>query len=129
MHEKSDLVDKSDLGGIGVAAPFACLGQTNLAIPPEGQLTTRYRVEIVASRLQAPWAVVFTPDRRIFFSERPGWVRVIVGGRVLQQPALLLKDVAASVKMGLLGLAVDPDMQTILRWRSGSIPWLGKFSG
>ena len=36
---------------------------------------------------------------------------MIVGGRVLEHPALLLKDVAASVKMGLLGLAVDPDFK------------------
>jgi glucose/arabinose dehydrogenase len=56
--------------------------------------------------------VVFTPDRRIFFSERPGWVRVIAGGRVLDKPALVLKDVAASVKMGQLGLTVDPDFAT-----------------
>jgi glucose/arabinose dehydrogenase len=53
--------------------------------------------------------VVFAPDGRIFFSERPGWVKVIQDGRVLDQPALVIKDVAASVKMGLLGLALDPN--------------------
>ncbi len=87
-------------------------GQTNSPIPPDGQLTTPYRVEIVASRLQAPWSVVFAPDGRIFFSERPGWVRVIQNGKVLEQPALLLNDVASSVKMGLLGLALDPGFGT-----------------
>lgn len=90
------------------AFPAILIAQTNLPVPPEAELSTPYRVEIVASRLQAPWSVVFTPDGRLFFSERPGWVRVISGGKVLEKPALLLNDVAASVKMGLLGLAVDP---------------------
>ncbi len=94
------------LGAAGV------LAQTNPPIPPDGRITTPYRVEVVASRLQAPWSVVFLPDGRIFFSERPGWVRVIQNGSVLPEPALLLKDVAASVKMGLLGLAVDPGFKT-----------------
>ncbi len=89
-----------------------CLSQTNAPIPADRQLTTPYRVEIVASRLQAPWSAVFAPDGRIFFSERPGWVRVIQNGRVLDQPALLLNDVAASAKMGLLGLTLDPGFST-----------------
>src|SRR5437899_489992 len=86
--------------------------QTNAPVPPDGDLLTPYRVEIVASRLQAPWSVVFTPDGRTFFSERPGWVRVIEQGQVLPEPALVLQDVAASVKMGALGLAVDPGFAT-----------------
>jgi len=71
-----------------------------------------YRVEVVASRLQAPWSVVFTPDGRMFFSERPGWVRVMVGGQVLSQPALRLADVVVGVKMGLLGMTVHPGFAT-----------------
>jgi glucose/arabinose dehydrogenase len=101
-----------------VAVAFAALvsiqtlAQTNAPVPPEGDLSTPYRVEIVASGLQAPWSVVFTPDGRTFFSERPGWVKVIAHGRVFPEPALVLKDVAASVKMGALGLAVDPGFAT-----------------
>src|SRR5690349_3183561 len=86
--------------------------QTNAPAPPDGDLSTPYRVEIVASRLQAPWSVMFTPDGRTFFSERPGWVRVIEQGRVRPEPALVLRDVAASVKMGALGLAADPGFAT-----------------
>jgi glucose/arabinose dehydrogenase len=97
--------------GIVALSGFVLLpvaAQTNAPIPPEGDLSTPYRVEVVASRLQAPWSVVFTPDGRILFSERPGWVKVIERGKVLPEPALVLQDVAASVKMGALGLAVDP---------------------
>jgi glucose/arabinose dehydrogenase len=96
----------------GLLASSVCLSQTNAPTPPDGLLTTPYRVEIVAGRLQAPWSVVFAPDGRMFFSERPGWVRVIENGKVLEQPALVLRDVAASVKMGLLGLALSPGFNT-----------------
>jgi aldose sugar dehydrogenase len=91
---------------------FQASAQTNAPVPPDGDLATPYRVEIVASRLQAPWSVVFAPDGRIFFSERPGWVRVIEKARVLAEPALVLNDVVSSVKMGALGLALDPGFAT-----------------
>jgi glucose/arabinose dehydrogenase len=97
------------LGGYVVLAVRLACAQTNAPVPPEGDLSTPYQVEIVASRLQAPWSVVFAPDKRIFFSERPGWIQVIERGLVLSEPALVLKDVVPSVKMGLLGLALDPE--------------------
>jgi glucose/arabinose dehydrogenase len=100
------------LAVIAASAPMRSASQTNAPVPPDGQLVTPYRVEIVASRLQAPWSVVFTPDNRTFFSERPGWLRAIDNGRVLDEPSLLVPDVVPSVKMGLLGLAVDPGFQT-----------------
>lgn len=86
--------------------------QSNLPVPPDRDLPVPYRVEVVASRLQAPWSVVFTPDGRMFFSERPGRVRVIQNGRLLEAPALQLPDVVLGVKMGLLGLAVHPGFAT-----------------
>lgn len=97
---------------LGFFGLWMAAAQTNPPVPPEVELTLPYRVEIVASRLQAPWSVVFTPDGRIFFSERPGWVRVIEGGKILEKPALVLPDVSPAFKMGLLGLAVDPGFHT-----------------
>ncbi|PWU18616.1 MAG: glucose sorbosone dehydrogenase [Verrucomicrobia bacterium] len=99
------------LGACTLAATQA-VAQTNAPVPLDGDLSTPYRAEIVASRLQAPWSVVFASDGRIFFSERPGWVRVIEHDRVLPEPALILRDVVASVKMGALGLALDPGFAT-----------------
>ncbi len=92
-------------------AALAC-AQTNNPAPADGKLTTPYRVEIVASNLQAPWSIVFTPDERLFFSERPGWVRIIQHGHINPEPALLLTTVSPSVKMGLLGLALHPGFAT-----------------
>lgn len=99
----------SALAQLSSAASF---GQTNSPVPPDDDLSTPYRVELVASRLQAPWSVVFTPDGRTFFTERPGWVKVIEHGQVLPEPVLVLRDVAASVKMGALGMAIDPGFST-----------------
>lgn len=109
--------------GLRGAAPWIAAGllatdsswlpaQTNPPVPPAGTLTTPYRVEIVAARLQVPWSLAFTPDGRLFFTERPGWVRVIEHGRMLEEPALLLPDVVPSVKMGLLGIVADPGFAT-----------------
>lgn len=68
-------------------------------------------LEIVASGLDVPWALAFAPDGRLFFTERPGRVRVIQQGRLLDEPVARL-DAAAVSEAGLMGLAVDPAFQT-----------------
>lgn len=70
---------------------------------------TRFAVEVVAQNLEIPWAMAFAPDNRMFFTERPGRVRILQGGQVLAAPALTLADVAAVGEGGLLGIAVHPD--------------------
>ena len=68
------------------------------------------KVETVATGLEAPWALAFVPDGRIFISERPGRVRVITPDGVLEpEPLAQIEGVAAEGEGGLLGLAVDPD--------------------
>lgn len=68
----------------------------------------RFRVESVASGLQVPWALAFAPDGRLFFTERPGRIRVIAGGQLLPDPVAVLPAVSTS-ESGLMGLALDPD--------------------
>lgn len=86
--------------------------QTNDPIPKPADVPHRYRVEIVAKNLAAPWALDFLPDGRIFFTERFGQVRVIENGQLLDTPALRLTNIAVGVKMGLLGLVHDPGFGT-----------------
>lgn len=74
----------------------------------DGTLRTPYRVERVAADLRVPWGLTFLPDGRIIFTEREGRVRIIERGRLLTEPALSIK-VAQGNKMGLLGVAQDPD--------------------
>jgi glucose/arabinose dehydrogenase/cytochrome c5 len=76
--------------------------------PQEGQLATPYRVEVLARGLHVPWSIVVLPDRRVFFTERTGAVRVMHHDRLLPKPALEI-NVAQGNKMGMLGMAADPE--------------------
>ena len=71
-------------------------------------VTAAPRTEIVASQLELPWDLAFAPDGRLFFTERPGRLRVMVNSAVQPEPVATL-PVAAEGEGGLLGLALDPD--------------------
>lgn len=64
--------------------------------------------DVVASGLEVPWALAFTPDGRIFVTERPGRIRVIRDGALAPRPWASL-EVAAEGEAGLMGIAVAPD--------------------
>lgn len=68
----------------------------------------RFRVETVASNLQVPWSIVFTPDGRILVTERAGRVRVIEQGRLRPEPLATISDVEARSESGLMGLTLHP---------------------
>jgi len=63
--------------------------------------------EILVRGLDAPWALDFAPDGRIFISERPGRIRVVARGQLRPEPWIAL-EVTATGEAGLLGIAVDP---------------------
>lgn len=98
-----------------VLAGFVCneflLAQsTNSATDvPTQQSTTRFSVETVASNLEVPWALVFAPDGRLFFTERPGRLRVIENGRLRVEPVATIEDVEPSGESGLMGVALHPN--------------------
>jgi glucose/arabinose dehydrogenase len=68
----------------------------------------KFRVETVVSNLQVPWSIVFAPDGRIFFTERPGRVRVIENGRLRPEPLAVISDVEARSESGLMGMTLHP---------------------
>lgn len=68
----------------------------------------RFRVETVAGGLEVPWSMAFAPDGRLFFTERPGRVRVIENGRLRPEPLATLEDVESRSESGLMGLALHP---------------------
>src|SRR6476620_10390733 len=55
-----------------------------------------FRVETVVANLEVPWSIVLTPDGRMFFTERPGRVRVFQNGKLTPQPVFTVPDVAPS---------------------------------
>ena len=101
------------------ALPFLCLicslacgrapaglGAGEIESTPDGQV--RFRVETVVAGLEVPWAIVFAPDGRMFFTERPGRVRVFEDGKLRPQPLATIQDVEARSESGLMGLALHP---------------------
>ncbi len=68
-----------------------------------------YEIEIVAENLKVPWQIVFSPDGRIFFTERGGQLRVIQDGKLLDEPVKSLE--VGAVEGGLLGVALDKNFE------------------
>ena len=65
-------------------------------------------VEVIAEDLFTPWGMDFAPDGRMFFTERPGRIRIVKDGRLIREPWITLDDVSPKLASGLLGLAVHP---------------------
>ena len=95
------------LTGCGKPPPGRGEGEVASAQGSAGQ-ALQFRVETVASDLEVPWDMVFTPDGRIFFTERPGRVRVIEQGQLRSQPLLTIADVEATGESGLMAITLHP---------------------
>ncbi len=67
-----------------------------------------FRVETVIGNLEVPWSIVFAPDGRMFFTERPGRVRVFENGKLRPEPVAVIPDVEPSGESGLMGLTLHP---------------------
>ena len=65
------------------------------------------KVETVADHLTIPWSIDWTPDGKIFFTERTGNLRIVENGVLAKDPILSLG--VGGVEGGLLGIAVDPN--------------------
>ena len=74
-----------------------------------------FRVEVVAQKLEIPWALAFAPDGRIFVTERPGRLRVIENGQLKPEPVAVISDVLHIGEGGLMAVALDPGFTTN-RW-------------
>lgn len=73
-----------------------------------GSDAVQFRVETVAENLQVPWAIAFAPDGRLFFTERPGRVRIVENGRLRAEPLATISDVEPSGESGLMDLSLHP---------------------
>ena len=74
-------------------------------------LPSGFSESVIASGLQAPTAMQFAPDGRLFVCEQGGRLRVIKNGALLPSPFLTL-TVSSSGERGLLGVAFDPAFST-----------------
>jgi len=63
--------------------------------------------EIVAKNLDIPWAMEFSPDRRLFFTEREGKVKVLSNNKITTLLELKV-EARKNDEGGVLGLALSP---------------------
>ena len=73
-----------------------------------GEGAVKFRVETVVSGLEVPWSIVWAPDGRMIFTERPGRLRVFQNGKLQQQPLFVVPDVEPGGESGLMSLALHP---------------------
>lgn len=68
----------------------------------------RFKVETVVGGLEVPWSIVWAPDGRMIFTERPGRVRVFENGKLRPEPLAKIADVESSGESGLMSVALHP---------------------
>jgi glucose/arabinose dehydrogenase/peptidoglycan/xylan/chitin deacetylase (PgdA/CDA1 family) len=72
-------------------------------------LPSGFETQVVASGLNSPTTISFSPDGRIFVAEKNGAVRVIKNGALLPDPLITISDVNTYGDRGLIGMAIDPN--------------------
>src|SRR6266487_429566 len=72
------------------------------------QTQTSFKVETVIPNLEVVWSIVWAPDGRMIFTERPGRVRVFENGRLRTQPLFVVPDVEPKGESGLMSVVLHP---------------------
>lgn len=79
----------------------------------EASLGIPYNVEPIADNLRVPWAMDIANDGTIYFTERPGEVRMIKNGELYPMPIIRSSPPFVDVgESGLMGLVLDPNFDT-----------------
>ena len=68
-----------------------------------------FRVVTVVEGLEHPWAVAFLPDGDMLVTERPGRLRLVRGGQLVEQSVVGVPMVHAEGQGGLLDVALHPE--------------------
>jgi glucose/arabinose dehydrogenase len=96
---------------LGTAVSVGCTtAQPSEVIKTTDRISVTIDTEVVVTGLETPWAIEFATDGRIFITERPGRVRIVKNGQLLDEPWTRI-DIASGGESGLLGLALDPEFQ------------------
>jgi glucose/arabinose dehydrogenase len=66
-----------------------------------------YRVEDYATGLVVPWDIAFVSPGRVYVTERPGRIRLILNGKLQSRPYATV-NVTSSGEGGLMGIALHP---------------------
>ena len=111
-NDKWQMILSSVCFAIITAMAIACshppVGRGAGEIETSPQTQTSFKVETVIPNLEVVWSIVWTPDGRMFFTERPGRVRVYENGKLRPQPLFVVPDVEPRGESGLMSLALHP---------------------
>ncbi|HET8783222.1 MAG TPA: PQQ-dependent sugar dehydrogenase, partial [Pyrinomonadaceae bacterium] len=81
-------------------------GEGEVATSPQSK--TNFKIETVVGGLEVPWSIVWAPDGRMIFTERPGRVRVFEKGALREKPLYVVPDVEQTGETGLMSVALHP---------------------
>lgn len=97
---------------ISIATAFGCANAAptgGLAGEFATQDKVKFKVEVVASGLEVPWAFAWMPNGDLIFTERPGRVRLLENGKLRPEPVFVVPDVEPSSESGLMDVSVHPN--------------------
>jgi len=97
---------------LGVACSRAPAGRGAGEVQSSNKSNTNFTVEKVVGGLEVPWSIVWAPDGRMMFTERPGRVRVFENGGLRPKPLFVVPDVEASGESGLMSFALHPQFSS-----------------
>ncbi|MFW6050384.1 MAG: PQQ-dependent sugar dehydrogenase [Myxococcota bacterium] len=69
--------------------------------------TTAVRVEVVARGLRVPWGIAFLSERELLVTERPGRLRLVADGQLVDTPVLEVPG-SDTAEGGLLDVVLHP---------------------
>lgn len=91
---------------LGCSGPPPGRGAGEVESAPTAEVA--FKVETVIGNLEVPWSIVWATDERMFFTERPGRVRVYENGQLRRDPIFTVPDVEGTGESGLMSLALHP---------------------
>ena len=69
-----------------------------------------YAIRAIAQNLYVPWAIDFSCEGNLYFTERSGSIRVIENGALRSEPLITLPPPFISTgEGGLMGITLDPN--------------------
>ncbi len=100
------------LVALGVACSQAPAGRGAGEVQTSSQSNVSFKVEKVMGGLEVPWSIVWAPDGRMIFTERPGRVRVFEKGTLNPKPLFVVPDVESRGEAGLMSVALHPQFSS-----------------
>jgi glucose/arabinose dehydrogenase len=97
---------------LGAACSQTPAGSGAGEVQTSAQSKTNFKIEKVAGGLEVPWSIVWAPDGRLIFTERPGRVRVMEKGTLNPKPLFVVPDVESSEETGLMSVALHPQFSS-----------------